>query len=125
MEQKVSGFIFPKNAQVKQFLFYSWDEWVPEDRVLKYNETNCLKQKEVKNQHATVSKNKKGATKTKKGETPSSTSGKDSDSRASTPSKELSKEQSTPSSVASSSRSRSVKAATPVVQEPSDGGPPK
>ncbi len=40
----------------------SWDEWVLEDRVLKYNDANVQKQKEVSKQHATTSaKNKKGA----------------------------------------------------------------
>lgn len=44
------------------FSTYSWDEWVPEDRVLKYNEVNVQKQKEVSKQHASTSaKNKKGA----------------------------------------------------------------
>lgn len=40
----------------------SWDEWVPENRVLKYNEANVQKQKEVSKLHASGSaKNKKGA----------------------------------------------------------------
>ena len=39
----------------------SWDEWVPENRVLKYNEANVQRQKEVSKQHATTAaKNKKG-----------------------------------------------------------------
>ena len=29
------------------FYIFSWDEWVPENRVLKYNEVNVQKQKEV------------------------------------------------------------------------------
>lgn len=42
--------------------FFSWDEWVLEDRVLKYNDANIQKQKEVSKQHAsTAAKNKKGA----------------------------------------------------------------
>lgn len=46
-------FIFPGS---------SWDEWVPENRVLKYNEANVQKQKEVSKLHASGSaKNKKGA----------------------------------------------------------------
>lgn len=31
---------------------YSWDEWVPESRVLKYNEANVSKQKEVQKAHS-------------------------------------------------------------------------
>ncbi|GBP06844.1 Mortality factor 4-like protein 1 [Eumeta japonica] len=30
----------------------SWDEWVPESRVLKYNEANVQKQKEVQRAHS-------------------------------------------------------------------------
>jgi hypothetical protein len=33
---------------VTNSLTLSWDEWVPEDRVLKYNEFNIVKQKELK-----------------------------------------------------------------------------
>lgn len=33
-------------------LYYSWDEWVPEDRVLKYNEPNLQKQKELQRAHS-------------------------------------------------------------------------
>jgi mortality factor 4-like protein 1 len=29
------------------FSSFSWDEWVPESRVLKYNEANVQKQKEL------------------------------------------------------------------------------
>ena len=29
----------------------SWDEWVPESRVLKYNEANVQKQKELQRAH--------------------------------------------------------------------------
>lgn len=44
------------------FLIPSWDEWVPENRVLKYNEANVQRQKEVHKVHSTGSaKNKKGA----------------------------------------------------------------
>lgn len=77
-------------AQVKYFVHYTgwnrnWDEWVPEGRILKFNEANVAKQKEVAKQHAASSKGKK-ANKSKK---ESTTSSKDSsDSRASTPSKE-------------------------------------
>lgn len=41
--------------------FFSWDEWVPESRVLKFNEANIQKQRELAKQHATLAaKNKKG-----------------------------------------------------------------
>ena len=39
-------------ANNKYFLFGSWDEWVPESRVLKYNETGLQKQKELQKAHA-------------------------------------------------------------------------
>lgn len=40
---------------------FSWDEWVPENRVLKYNEANVQKQKEVSKLHVSLTnKNKKG-----------------------------------------------------------------
>lgn len=62
---------------------------MPENRVLKYNDANVAKQKEINKQHAASAKNKK-VTKSKKDST---TSSKDSsDSRASTPSKEVAKE---------------------------------
>jgi len=32
-------------------LFFSWDEWVPETRVLKLNDASRQKQKELKNAH--------------------------------------------------------------------------
>jgi mortality factor 4-like protein 1 len=36
---------------VRYFLFVRWDEWVPENRVLKHNEANLQKQKELQAQH--------------------------------------------------------------------------
>ncbi|GLV44315.1 MORF-related gene 15 [Carabus blaptoides fortunei] len=91
-----------KEKQVKYFIHYAgwnknWDEWVPESRVLKYNETNVLRQKEVQKAHmAQPSKSKKA--KSRKTE-----SVKDTDSRASTPNQEVNKgiknkQPSTPSS---------------------------
>ena len=35
-------------------IFISWDEWVPESRVLKINEMNLQKQKELQQQHPLV-----------------------------------------------------------------------
>lgn len=61
---------------------YSWDEWVPESRVLKYNEANVAKQKEVQKAHSSQPKSKKA--KTRKSEVT-----KESDSRASTPIQEV------------------------------------
>lgn len=102
----------------------SWDEWVPENRVLKYNEANVQRQKEVTKLHSSLAaKNKKANVKAKKADTGAG-SNKDSDSRASTPSKEVAKEKepaastsgnvtptasgsSTASSTTSTSRSRS------------------
>ncbi|KAM7361851.1 mortality factor 4-like [Cochliomyia hominivorax] len=92
-----------KDKQLKYFVHYAgwnknWDEWVPEHRVLKYNETNLQRQKELQKEHdAKKEKNKKGTPKGKKGETMAAAASKDSgavssggsESRASTPSKEL------------------------------------
>uniref|UniRef100_A0A182M1D4 Uncharacterized protein n=1 Tax=Anopheles culicifacies TaxID=139723 RepID=A0A182M1D4_9DIPT len=77
--------------------FHSWDEWVPESRVLKYNEANRQRQQEVHRLHSPLVKNKKSSTKTKKTDTQGGNSGqsKDNDSRASTPSKEVVKEKET------------------------------
>ncbi|XP_053208670.1 mortality factor 4-like protein 1 [Panonychus citri] len=46
-----------KDKNVKYFVHYqgwnkSWDEWVPESRVLKYNEANVQKQKEIQQAQA-------------------------------------------------------------------------
>ncbi|CAH1113428.1 unnamed protein product [Psylliodes chrysocephalus] len=96
-----------KEKQVKYFIHYAgwnknWDEWVPESRVLKYNEANVARQKEVQKAHsAQQSKNKKV---TKKTAVVKSDVVKDGDSRASTPVAEVvakgtkKKEVSTPSS---------------------------
>lgn len=92
----------------------SWDEWVPENRVLKYNETNIQKQKDLAKQHASIAaKNKKTANAKPKKD---GSTGKDSDSRASTPSKELIKDDKNSSGMSNStapstttSRSRSLK----------------
>lgn len=45
-----------KDGSTKCFIHYNgwnknWDEWVDEDRVLKYNESNLQKQKDLKRQH--------------------------------------------------------------------------
>ncbi|EZA61890.1 mortality factor 4-like protein 1 [Ooceraea biroi] len=83
-----------KDKQIKYFIHYAgwnknWDEWVPESRVLKYNEANVQRQREVQRAHS----NQQSAQKNKKGNTTTKTQGrrsdggreKDTDSRASTP----------------------------------------
>ncbi|XP_043465538.1 mortality factor 4-like protein 1 isoform X1 [Leptopilina heterotoma] len=83
-----------KEKQVKYLIHYAgwnknWDEWVPESRVLKYNEANCQKQREVQRAHS----NQQSSQKSRKSATGTKTQGrrseggreKDSDSRASTP----------------------------------------
>lgn len=82
--------------------YFSWDEWVPESRVLKYNEANVSKQKEVQKAHSNQ------PAKSKKSKNRKSESSKDVDSRASTPSNEVpknlkAKQPSTPSSSQDSS----------------------
>nr|XP_023017245.1 mortality factor 4-like protein 1 [Leptinotarsa decemlineata] len=83
-----------KEKQVKYFIHYAgwnknWDEWVPESRVLKYNEANVARQKEVQMAHsAQPGKPKKTA---KKSISAKPESVKDGDSRASTPVAELPK----------------------------------
>lgn len=63
--------------------YCSWDEWVPESRVLKYNEANVARQKEVQKAHSSQPKSKKAKAARK------SEVSKESDSRASTPNQEL------------------------------------
>ncbi|KZC13430.1 Mortality factor 4-like protein 1 [Dufourea novaeangliae] len=83
-----------KEKQIKYLIHYAgwnknWDEWVPESRVLKYNEANVQRQREVQRAHS----NQQSTQKNKKGNTSSKTQGrrseggreKDNDSRASTP----------------------------------------
>ncbi|KAB0802499.1 hypothetical protein PPYR_04685 [Photinus pyralis] len=81
-----------KDKHVKYLIHYAgwnknWDEWVPETRVLKYNEANVAKQKEVQKAHSTQA----SAAKAKKTKTKKSDASKDSDSRASTPNNETSR----------------------------------
>lgn len=52
-----------KDKNVKYFIHYSgwnknWDEWVPESRVLKYNDANMQKQKELEAAHGKGKKTK-------------------------------------------------------------------
>ncbi|CAH1278428.1 unnamed protein product [Diabrotica balteata] len=82
-----------KEKQVKYFIHYAgwnknWDEWVPESRVLKYNEANVARQKEVQKAHSAQQGKKKV---TKKNAVAKSEASKDSDSRASTPVAEVGK----------------------------------
>nr|CAD7394629.1 unnamed protein product [Timema cristinae] len=69
-----------KDEQPRYFIHYAgwnknWDEWVPESRVLKYNESNVQRQKELQRSHEADPQ----AWKMECG-------GKESDSRSSTPS---------------------------------------
>ncbi|KAK9506631.1 hypothetical protein O3M35_008526 [Rhynocoris fuscipes] len=67
----------------------SWDEWVPETRVLKYNETNIQKQKELHKAQKAEPKNKKGKKRSVSGKESESNKEKDAnDSRSSTPNTE-------------------------------------
>lgn len=83
-----------KEKQIKYLIHYAgwnknWDEWVPESRVLKYNEANVQRQREVQRAHS----NQQSAHRNRKGNTTSKSQNrksegakdKDSDSRASTP----------------------------------------
>ncbi|KAM8705812.1 hypothetical protein ACLKA7_010157 [Drosophila subpalustris] len=79
----------PETTPVEYYIHYAgwsknWDEWVPESRVLKYNDENVKRQKEVSRQYGERSKkdNKKGSAKAKKMEQVGN------ESRASTPSKD-------------------------------------
>lgn len=49
------------NTNLKYIIIiFSWDEWVPENRVLKFNDANVQRQKEVTIQHNTNLKKAKG-----------------------------------------------------------------
>ncbi|KAK2153486.1 hypothetical protein LSH36_295g03084 [Paralvinella palmiformis] len=117
-----------KDKSVRYFIHYngwnkSWDEWVPEARVLKYNETGLQKQRELKKAHETKVKSAK-ASKNKRADKE-----KDKDKevdreheRAATPSSDVN----TPSSGQSSKRRNA--AATPVntaIVTTSETDPPK
>ncbi|CAB3364004.1 Hypothetical predicted protein [Cloeon dipterum] len=67
----------------------SWDEWVPEDRILKYNEASLQKQKELKKEYELSKVPKKKGVK-RKSEAPKAEASTTSSSRASTPSSEAS-----------------------------------
>ncbi|KAJ2949620.1 hypothetical protein O0L34_g15543 [Tuta absoluta] len=80
-----------KDKHVRYFIHYAgwnknWDEWVPESRVLKYNEANVQRQKEVQRTHsAQPAKTKKTPAKGRKSEAAASTTPAREESRASTP----------------------------------------
>lgn len=125
--------------------YFSWDEWVPEHRVLKYNDVNLQRQKELQKEHdAKKEKNRKskgiknGAVevvvirifyisdtpKGKKGETVTTaskesgaTSSGGSESRASTPSKEVNNPTTNAATAPSGRGNRSKQNATPVTVE--------
>ncbi|KAJ8687084.1 hypothetical protein QAD02_022878 [Eretmocerus hayati] len=115
-----------EDKQNKYYIHYAgwnknWDEWVPEDRVLKYTDTNVQKQREVqKVRDQTVKPNRKSGG-SSKGQGRRSESGrekeKDSDSRASTPIAQLER---TPSRA-----SKSGSALTPTSSSESPLEPPR
>ncbi|XP_055850177.1 nuA4 complex subunit EAF3 homolog [Episyrphus balteatus] len=135
-EAKALKSTITKDKQVKYYIHYAgwnknWDEWVPENRVLKYNEANVQRQKEVSKQHSSsAGRNKKATPKGKKsdnGAVVSSSSGactpKDgSESRASTPSKEVSTPLAAPST-SSRGRSKPVAAAAATSTTPNTPTP--
>ncbi|XP_071538569.1 mortality factor 4-like protein 1 isoform X3 [Panulirus ornatus] len=60
-----------KDKQVKYFIHYAgwnknWDEWVPESRVLKLNDANISRQKDLQKAHEASLKNKKSKKEKKK-----------------------------------------------------------
>nr|XP_037283968.1 mortality factor 4-like protein 1 [Rhipicephalus microplus] len=60
-----------KDKQTKYFIHYSgwnknWDEWVPESRVLKFNDVNLQKQKELEKAHLSSASHSHSALKGKK-----------------------------------------------------------
>ncbi|XP_068224703.1 mortality factor 4-like protein 1 isoform X2 [Palaemon carinicauda] len=89
-----------KDKQIKYFIHYAgwnknWDEWVPESRVLKLNDANISRQKDLQKAHEASLKNKKTkkALERKKGQggppgagSGNTSSGGGDDSRSSTPS---------------------------------------
>ncbi|XP_016985704.2 nuA4 complex subunit EAF3 homolog [Drosophila rhopaloa] len=90
----------PDATPVEYYIHYAgwsknWDEWVPESRVLKYNDDNVKRRQELARQCGERSKkdNKKGSAKAKKMEQMRN------ESRASTPSKDSNTSQSTASSI--------------------------
>ncbi|KAJ8682298.1 hypothetical protein QAD02_018090 [Eretmocerus hayati] len=82
-----------KEKQVKYLIHYAgwnknWDEWVPESRVLKYNEFNVQRQKDVQRAYAaqqSAQKGKKSTALTKVTLKNKDGKDKDSESRSSTP----------------------------------------
>lgn len=96
-----------KDKNIKYYIHYAgwsknWDEWVPENRVLKYNEANVQLQKEIQQKVETSTKVTKKASKNNK---KVESSKDDTTSRSSTPSKDSAKE-------APRSRGSSVKPTT-------------
>ncbi|EDW97480.1 nuA4 complex subunit EAF3 homolog [Drosophila yakuba] len=94
----------PDATPVEYYIHYAgwsknWDEWVPESRVLKYNDDNVKRRQELARQCGERSKkdNKKGSAKAKKMEQMRN------ESRASTPSKDSNTSQSTASSIPTTS----------------------
>ncbi|XP_068153910.1 nuA4 complex subunit EAF3 homolog [Drosophila tropicalis] len=99
----------PDATPIEYYIHYAgwsknWDEWVPESRVLKYNDDNVKRQKELARVLGERSKkdNKKGSAKSKKVEQMGN------ESRASTPSKEANTSLNTSTSVSAGPPSGAV-----------------
>lgn len=84
-----------KDKQIKYLIHYAgwnknWDEWVPESRILKYNEGNVQKQKDVQRAYAAQQTSQKGKKVAVASKPPSrsreNTKEKDAGSNSSTPS---------------------------------------
>ncbi|KAG5682090.1 hypothetical protein PVAND_011469 [Polypedilum vanderplanki] len=96
-----------KDRTIKYYIHYAgwsknWDEWVPENRVLKYNEANVQLQKEIQQKVESSTKSTKKASKSNK---KAENTKDDATSRSSTPSKDMTRE-------APRSRGSSVKPTT-------------
>ncbi|XP_067642628.1 nuA4 complex subunit EAF3 homolog [Eurosta solidaginis] len=136
-EAKALKSTITKDKQIKYYIHYAgwnknWDEWVPENRVLKYNEANVQRQKEVFKQHSnSAGKNRKSTSKGKKAEVVGAggpgaakdgTASGSSESRASTPSKELNTTTlaAPPTSSGRSYRAKPTSTSTPVAKDNND-----
>ncbi|XP_014291971.1 mortality factor 4-like protein 1 [Halyomorpha halys] len=86
----------------------SWDEWVPESRVLKYNEANLQRQKELHKAQKTEPKGKRGKKRSTSGKELDTSRDKDGDSRSSTPIDRYSGRQSTSAQSSSQESSSDV-----------------
>ncbi|XP_077555307.1 mortality factor 4-like isoform X1 [Haemaphysalis longicornis] len=94
-----------KDKQTKYFIHYSgwnknWDEWVPESRVLKFNDVNLQKQRELEKAHLSSASHSHSALKGKKNKATKPKKEVDKE-RSSTPSQEKPQKQKASTSAAS------------------------